>query len=52
MAVGNVIGFSAGASGNWHKYVVLSVILCLHYPEIIFNSWLMPLSGTNQTYAS
>jgi len=22
MAVGNILGFSAGASGNWHKYVL------------------------------
>jgi hypothetical protein len=36
MAVGNVIGFLAGASGNWHKYVALSVIFCLHYCEAYY----------------
>jgi len=26
MAVGNILGFSAGASGDWHKYVFYYVL--------------------------
>jgi hypothetical protein len=29
MAVGNVVGFSSGASGNWHKYVFFSSVCSL-----------------------
>ena len=30
MAVGNILGFSAGASGDWHKYAFfMCSLLCL-----------------------
>lgn len=28
MAVGNILGFSAGASGEWHKYALLFALFC------------------------